>query len=221
MLHEMQNHATTPAVKTPFVKLLLEGAKREAVERRRPVKKAQVLSQNQILVLLDKLWGNGPGHINPSLSLTQWRAIVRIYTMYKTLCPNDCLNELLATDFIFYEDHVQITFARAKNDQFYSSSVCILGCLPNMPAYCPKIIYQKYFEVMGFKRTGTEYLNCRLRFSKKPHNRIIASPHLRLAYTSSLAESRELCLAQGFEGSFSEKSYKVNKYNTLSYISCI
>ena len=207
LLHEYQNHSTAAAIQSPFVQLLLSGAKREAAERRSPVKKAQVLTQAQIHTLVDLLWKKGVGVIDESLKLSTWRAIVRIYTMYKTLCRNDCYGELLCSALLIDEDHVQLTFARAKNDQFYEGSISILAVTPNQPAYCPKLIYSKYFEVMSFRGSGIEYLNCRLRYSKT--NGLVPIANLSLAYTSSLAESRELCLSQGFEGRFSEKSYKV------------
>ena len=127
--------------------------------------------------------------------------------MYKTLCRNDCYAELLFQDVIIAEDHVQISFVRAKNDQLYEGSTTILSNLPDHPAYCPKIIFSKYFEAMGFKGSGVEYLNCRLQFTKRFGVQPLS--HLRLAYSTSLAESKNLCLSLGFIGNFSEKSYKV------------
>ena len=207
LLHESQNHNLLPAVQTPFVKLLLSGAKREAAERKEPVKKAQVLSQEQIHQIVDLLWKKGVGVIDSEVSLTTWRAVVRIYMMYKTLCRNDCYNHILSSDVIFAEDHVQINFCKAKNDQFYEGSISILANLPNQLAYCPNVILSSYFKVMSFTQQGLEYLNCRLRFSKKAG--LQSLPNFSLAYTSSLTESRELCSSLGFVGNFSEKSYKV------------
>ena len=92
MLHETQNHDSVPAIKSPIVKLLLTGAKREAAERRGPVKKAPVLTQTQIHSVVDLLWSKGIGQVDKSLSLSTWRAAVKIYTMYKTLCRNDCFS---------------------------------------------------------------------------------------------------------------------------------
>ena len=192
---------------TELVKLFLSGAKREAAERRGPVKKAPVLSQDQIHKVVDTLWTKGVGIIDRYLSLSTWRTVVRICMMYKTLCRNDCYSELLTSDVIFEEDHIQISFARAKNDKFYQGSISILSCVSAQPRYCPKVILVKYFEVMGFKQESTEFLNCRLRYSKQ--HGIVAIPHLPLAYSTSLTESKNLCHSLGFEGNFSEKSYKV------------
>ena len=87
--------------------------------------------------------------------------------MYKTLCRNDCYNEVLSTDVLIKESHVQINFCRAKNDKYYDGSISILACMPDEPAYCCKINISSYFKVMAFDRKRTEYLNCRLRFSNK------------------------------------------------------
>ena len=60
---------------------------------------------------------------------------------------------------------------------------------------------------MSFKGSSSEYLNCRLQFSKRSELKPL--PHLRLAYTTSLSDSKDLCQTLGIEGNFSEKSYKV------------
>ena len=73
-LHEGQNHNTLPAVQNPFVKLVLSGAKREAAERKEPIKKAQVLSQGQIHQIVDLLWKKGVGVIDKELLGEQWSA---------------------------------------------------------------------------------------------------------------------------------------------------
>ena len=81
LLHNCQNHKTTAAIESPIVKLVLDGAKREAADRRSPIKKASVLTQSQIHQLVDLLWNNGVGVVDKSVSLKTWRTVVRIYTM--------------------------------------------------------------------------------------------------------------------------------------------
>ena len=115
---------------------------------------------------------------------------------------------LLQSSFIIRcQDHVQINFCEANNDQFYEGSISILANLPNQPAYCPNVILSCYFRVMSFSHQGLEYLNCRVRFCKK--DGLQSLPTFALAYTSSLSESRQLFSSLGFVGKFSEKSYKV------------
>ena len=206
-LHECQNHDTIPPVQKSIVKLVLAGAKREAAERRSPVKKATGLSQSQIHTVVDLLWKKGVGVIDEEVSLKTWRSVVRIYLMYKTLCRNDCYNEVLSTDVNFEEGYVQINFCRAKNYKFYDGSISILACTPDAPAYCPKTILTSYFKVMSFDFKKIEYLNCRLRFSKP--NGLAPIAHLPVSYATALEESKQLCHSLGFEGSFSEKSCKV------------
>ena len=120
---------------------------------------------------------------------------------------SQCLLTPMLVDIILEEDHVQLSFARSKNDQYYDGSITILASLPEQPKNCPKVIFATYFKAMSFKQTGVEFLNCRLQFTKKFG--VQALPHLSLAYSTSLVESRKLCHALGFEGNFSEKSYKV------------
>ena len=62
-LHDCQNHTSAPAVQKPVVKLVLAGAKREAAERRPPVKKATGLTQSQIHEIVVLLLQKGVGVI--------------------------------------------------------------------------------------------------------------------------------------------------------------
>ena len=71
-LHECQNHNSVPAIQKPIVKLVLVGAKREAGERRSPVKKAQGLTLSQVHTIIDLLWKKGVGVIDEKVSLKTW-----------------------------------------------------------------------------------------------------------------------------------------------------
>ena len=60
---------------------------------------------------------------------------------------------------------------------------------------------------MSFDLNKIEYLNSRLRFSRM--NRLAPVANIHVAYSTALEESRQLCRSLGFEGNYSEKSYKV------------
>jgi hypothetical protein len=85
LLHECQNHNNAAAIQAPFVKLILTGAKQQSD-----------VGQSQIHQVVDLLWKKGIGVLDKSISLATWRTIVRIYTMYKTLCRNDCFGQLVS-----------------------------------------------------------------------------------------------------------------------------
>jgi hypothetical protein len=202
--HEANGHVSRAAVTEPYIKLLLTGAKREASERKGGVKKADTLSQKAVHQVFDKvIWKYGPGVIGQAPNLADWRTAVRLYTYYKTFCRWDCYSQLLTKDITFSEDHVQIHFAKAKNDQFYAGTYCLLSYLPDSQ-YCPGLIYRSYFTVMKFTQIDTEFLNCRVLTSKKTR----AKPEEKLSYTSSLETSKKLLQSLGFQGKFSEKSFK-------------
>ena len=118
------NHITSPlAVRDPFVKLVLEGAKREAAKSKQKVRKPSYLSQDQIHDIIDRtIWKNWVGQIGQAPDLSMWRTVTRIYTMFMCFCRWDCYQELTTQDVTFHEDHVCLQFTRAKNDQFFAGS---------------------------------------------------------------------------------------------------
>ena len=115
--HEAHGFTTIPAVKEPFIRLLLTGAKREASERKSGVKKAATVSSEVVHEIMDTvLWKHGIGIIGPDPNLANWRTVVRLYSYYKCFCRFDCYSQLTFSDIQFEQDHVQITFNRAKKD---------------------------------------------------------------------------------------------------------
>ena len=85
--HQANGHTTTPPISEPFIKLLIEGAKREAAQRKPPIKKATSLTADQMHLLIDQtIWENGVGILGAVPNLIQLRTVVRIYTYYKTFC---------------------------------------------------------------------------------------------------------------------------------------
>ena len=86
--HEANGVSSNQAVLDPFVKLILQGAKREASARKAGVVKADTVSPEVVHQMIDKvMWKGGtPGEIGPAPNLADWRTATRLYTYYKTFC---------------------------------------------------------------------------------------------------------------------------------------
>ena len=196
------------AINDSFVKLLVEGAKREAAKRKPPTKKAPSLTQQEIHSIIDQtLWKDGPGVIGASPDLLTWRTVVRLYTCYKCFCRWSCYQQLTPNDVTFHADHVSIEFRYAKNDQFYSGSFSFLSVIPGSP-YCPGLIFSSYITVMKFSRDlSVEFLNCRVLRSKEIYR---AKPSEKLSYSNSSKDTKTLLASLGLHGNYSEKSFKVS-----------
>ena len=72
---------------------------------------------------------------------------------------------------------------------------------------CPKKVIEKYFKIIKFSLNDCEnYLNCRLAIRKGQQD---AKPFEVLGYTTNLENTKSLLKKLGFEGKYSEKSFKV------------
>ena len=84
-----RNSEKLPITKVPLIKLVLEGALREASQRRGPVKKADTLNENKLReVLVNTFWPSGSQQV-PNESLKDWRTATKLFTYYKTMCRFD------------------------------------------------------------------------------------------------------------------------------------
>ena len=204
--HDANRVKKASVMEDPFVKLVLEGAKREAAERKPTTKKAPTLSQSEVHHLIDQtIWRNGPGKIGPNPDLIVWRTVVCLFVCYKTFCRFSCYQQLTSKDIEIFENHISVEFKHAKNDQFYNGTFSLLAALDGSP-YCPKLIVSSYFQVMGFSRMQTEYLNCRILNSK---NNSRAKPGERLCYSNSNKDNKNVLHSVGLTKKYSEKSFKV------------
>ena len=193
--------------KIPFVKLVLDGAMRKASKQRGPVNKAKTFNEETIKsILRTTFWPSGSSD-HPNKNLKEWRTAVRLYSYYMTLCRYDCYMKLNMSSFKFHQDHLVISFESRKNDQLYTGSTSVLKNRKD-DLLCPRLIYQTYFRLMGFK-DGTEILNCRLQI-----NGARASPDKKLSYAQSLKDSRELLRKYGILEA-SEKSFKASGVTVL------
>ena len=78
---------------------------------------------------------------------------------------------------------------------------------PNNPM-CPKVVYQAYFEKMGFTKLAKEFQNCRIATKKGVQTQ---KPRERLSFTTLIENSKKFLAKSGLTGNFSEKSIKVSK----------
>ena len=196
-----RNSAETPVTQIPYVKLLLDGASREAAKTKRPVKKAATLDQESLReVLIRTMWPSG-SEWSPSNCLKDWRTSVKLFTYYKTLCRFDGYMKLTPCSFTFEDTHLIISFSSAKNDQMYNGSISVLAYTPG-DLLCPLLVFKTYFKMMNFALNASENLNCRLSRTG------MSRPTTRLSYGSSLADTKELLKRFGHLANFSEKSFK-------------
>ena len=89
----------------------------------------------------------------------------------------------------------------------------ILGCILKYKpgdVLCPRLIFQTYFDVMGFKSgSGEEILNCRLT-----RNGQAARPNTKLSYSQSLQDSKDIMKRYGV-ANITEKSFKASGVTAL------
>ena len=205
-LYAARNSEEQVVTKTPFVKLVMEGAMRKASKQRGLVKKANTFPEENIKkILIASFWPSGTPS-QPNRSLKEWRTAVRLYTYYMTLCRFDCYSKLKISSFNFKEDHVVITYESRKNDQHYNGSSSILK-FRHGELLCPQLVYQTYFRIMNFRDEA--YLNCRLSsFGAK------SRPGTKLSYNQSLKDTKDLLASHGID-SASEKSFKASGVTVL------
>lgn len=191
----------------PFIKLLFDSAMRKASKVRGPVKKAATFSEENIKSLLRTIFWPRSSPNFPNKSLKDWRTAVRLYTYYMTLCRFDCYSKLTLSSFKFKEDHVLISYSTRKNDQLYTGSTSVLKYRAN-DLLCPRLVYQTYFQLMKFSEPS-DILNCRLT-----RNGMESSPKMKLSYSQSLKDSKELLEQYGVK-EVSEKSFKASGVTVL------
>ena len=203
-----RNESSLPVTQLPFVKLLLEGASRDAAKKRGPTKKAATLSEDETKDMLRSTFWPVGTTVSPNTSLKDWRTGVKLFTFYATVCRWDCFMKLSPASFTFNEDHVIIVYDSAKNDLYYSGSTSVIAYNQGS-LLCPYLIYKTYFQMMGFEGLSSEKLNCRLKPNGKPNKK------LPLSYGASLKDTKELLARHGHEAGFSEKSLKSTGVTTL------
>ena len=201
VLHSCQGHKTMPSVKQAYIKLLIEGAKREAAARRRKTLKADSISKTQMCMIVENiLFAEKPNPI-------EVRTAMRWYVMYRTWCRWDGYAELKSENVTIDNEAVTMYFVRAKNDQYYSGTTCTLQIMGDENILCPRRVLLRYYSVLGYSGKGDEYLNCRIAWRK---GKLIPKFKEKLGYTTSLENTKTLMNKFHITGRFSEKSLKVS-----------
>ena len=201
-----RNSEALVVTKRRFVKQILSGALRQAAKDREPVKKAVTFGEEEIKSFLTSVFWPTGSVANPNPSLKDWRTATKLYMYYFSLCRFDCYSRLKQESVKFFDDHVVVKYASRKNDQLYSGSESVLKKRNDL--LCPDLIFKTYFRVMQF-RTGNDILHCRLSFDGKS-----SRPHLPLAYSQALKDTKELTSNYGYSG-VTEKSFKASGVTVL------
>ena len=138
VLHSSQGHKSTPSVKHPYVKLLIEGAKREAAARKNKTLKADSILKAQMSAIVESVL------FADEVNQIEARTALRWYVMFRTWCRWDRYAELKTEDVTIDNEAVTMYFIRAKNDQYYSGTTCTLQIMGNSNILCPRRVIQRY-----------------------------------------------------------------------------
>jgi hypothetical protein len=197
-----------PSSFTPFLDLVLHGAKRTAAASASPAKKAPAVTPDMLHIVLDKFYtpfARSVAEIPPA----RFRTLFRIVLEYHTLCRLNCFRQLQAKHFDIVGDSIMITFPSAKNDQFHQGRSSFL--VPTSTPYCPVAITKAYFRRFGL-RFGQEsgdssFVNFQLR-----HHAATLLPifHRSLSASTATRDLRLLFAAAGLPGvPITDKSIKM------------
>ena len=202
-----RNCEDTCITKIKFVALALDGAMRKAAAERGPVKKASTFGEAEVRALLQLIFWPRQSTNFPNPNLVDWRTGVRLFCYYMTLCRWDCYSHLTKGSIRFARDHLVISFPTRKNDKLYEGSTSVLKYKQG-DSLCPRLIFQTYFDLMGFQ-SAEDVLNCRLTRNGKS-----ARPDTKLSYGQSLKDSKTVMKRFGVTD-ISEKSFKASGVTTL------
>ena len=201
VLHSSQGHKSTPSVMHPYVKLLIEGAKREAAARKKKTLKADSISKAQMSAIVESVL------FADKVNQIEARTVMRWYVMYRTWCRWDGYAELKTEDVTIDNEAVTMYFIRAKNDQYYSGTTCTLQIMGDSNILCPRRVIKRYYSLLGYSGMGEEYLNCRIAWRE---GKQVPKFKEKLGYTTSLENTKTLIHKFQMEGNFSEKTFKVS-----------
>ena len=143
-----------------------EGAKRVAVGRRQPVKKAGEVSVELLKRMVQEVAEPAYGNAK-EVNVIKLRTVFRVTIIYFTFCRGSDLQHLQARHFKRIGEDIEVTFPKSKNDQLHKGQVTHLKS--NETAFCPVKVTKLYFKRMGFE-WGDEgddrrFVHCRFQKS--------------------------------------------------------
>jgi hypothetical protein len=184
-----------PSSFTDFLDLVLTGAKRNARAAAGPVKKAPVISVEDLQHILDRLYVPFMSHIS-EINPLYFRTIFRLLIEYHTLCRLNCFRQLRACHFEVVRDDILITFPHAKNDQLHQGQSSFLVATGSV--YCPvrltKLYFRKFDLRFGSAAADPTYVNFQLR---RHAATTAVIPHRSLSSTGATEHLRKLLAAVG------------------------
>jgi hypothetical protein len=197
-----------PSSFTPFLDLVLTGAKRNARAAAGPVKKAPVISIEDLQRILDMLYVPFKSHI-AEINPLYFRTIFRLMIEYHTLCRLNCFRQLRACHFELIRGDILITFPHAKNDQLHQGQSSFL--VASDSEYCPVRLTKLYFRKFGLHFGMEAGDNTFVNFQLRRHAAVTAViPHRSLSTTGATEHLRKLLAAVGLPNTaVTDKSVKM------------
>ena len=197
-----------PSPFSPFMDLILSGAKRRSREDAPPVQKAAALPTDALRTVLDKFvlpFVHNIAAAKPAHLRTAFRLLIE----YHTLCRLSCFRQLQGRHFERVGPDIAITFPKAKNDQLHEGRTSFLVATDS--PYCPVRLAQLYFRCFGIRfgaaAGDASYVNFQLR---RQAARTVPILHKSLGYTTATEDLRSLFKAAGLSTTrISDKSVKM------------
>lgn len=185
---------------TTMVDKLIQGGKREASERRPPVKKMEALAQECIEKGLKKyVWPYVEDVMK--IDLMKLRILFRWVVARHTLCRFDSYSYLQAKHFEVSscQTAINVTFPKGKTDQFRNGEVKPLY-MNHDSVINPMLLTLVYFQRCGYSmdQTDESYINCMIKRTKQGQEPI---PDRWLSAGTAKQQGRALLEELGFDGS--------------------
>ena len=196
------------SVFTPSIDLFLKGAENRALAKRGPVRKAPVVSSDQIVSVLTRFYLPYvcQAHL---IEPVCFRTLFRLVFVYHTLCRYDCFSKLQAKHFELVGDDITVTFPAAKNDQQHAGQ---RSCLQKTDSpFCPVAVTKNFFRCFqlrfGAAAGDASFVSFQLRRDSAAVVPIFSRP---LGYSSATADLRKLFKGAGVPESLAtDKSIKM------------
>ena len=198
---------------TPFMDLMLAGAKRKSRALAEPVKKAGAVGPTDLQCLFNKFILPHIGNVAAANPM-HLRTVFRLLIEYHTLCRFSCFAKLQARHFEPVGNDICITFPSAKNDQLHQgrSSYLVASDSPFCPVRLTHLYFRCFHLSFGLQSNDKTFLNFQLRRHQSTGGaRIVPIPSRSLSASQATADLRKLYAAAGITqpARLSDKSFKM------------
>ncbi len=187
---------------------MMEGAKRIAVERREPVKKAAEVTLDLLKRAVERYITPHSENIHKA-DVYKLRTIYRLVVEYFTFCRFSDFNKLQARHISRVGNNVEIIFPSSKNDQMHEGQKTVMAA--NRSTFCPvklSVLYYKRFNFkMGMENGDNSFLHARIRKRGGTH---IADGRVAASSSRAREELQHLLKDMGEDGQgVTDKSFKM------------